>query len=321
MRILHVVPSYYPAVRYGGPVRSVHGLSRALAARGHDVHVYTTNVDGPSNADVPLRIPVNLDDISVWYFPTATGRRLYRSLEMGRALAQNIARFDVVHLHSVFLWPTTAAARVARTYGVPYLLAPRGMLVADLIRRKSWLAKRAWMAAFEQHNVAEAAAVHVTSEVEAKDIERLKLRCQRIIVVANGVDLPSSDAVANCSATALGQKPRTILFLDRVNWKKGLDRLIPAMVHLPGTHLVIVGDDHEGYRAVMESLASKLGIASRVRLLGPIHGPEKWALLKSVQVLALPSYSENFGNVILEAMIAACPVVTTPEVGLASVVR
>ena len=46
MKILHVVPTYYPAVRYGGPIRSVHGLASALAAQGHDVHVYTTNVDG-----------------------------------------------------------------------------------------------------------------------------------------------------------------------------------------------------------------------------------------------------------------------------------
>src|SRR5262245_6236583 len=138
MRILHVVPSYHPAVRYGGPVRSVHGLARALVTRGHEVHVYTTNVDGPSNADVPLRVSVDLDGVSVWYFPTTMGRRLYRSLDMDRALGMNMARFDIVHIHSVFLWPTTAAARTARACRVPYILAPRGMLVSDLIRRKSW---------------------------------------------------------------------------------------------------------------------------------------------------------------------------------------
>ena len=71
----------------------------------------------------------------------------------------------------------------------------------------------------------------------------------------------------------------------------------------------------------MEALAGNLGVASRVRFLGPVHGPEKWALLESAQVLALPSYSENFGNVVLEAMAVGCPVVVTPEVGLASVVR
>lgn len=319
MRILHVVPSYYPAVRYGGPIRSVHGLARALAGRGHDVHVYTTNVDGPSNADVPLGAPVNLNGVSVWYFPTATGRRLFRSPDMDRALRVNTVGFDVVHTHSVFLWPTTAAARAARAHRVPYVLAPRGMLVADLIRRKSWLAKRAWMAAFERRNVVGAAAVHVTSELEARDIERLGLRYQRIIIVANGTEVPEPKAHDNVAG--VDGKRRTILFLGRVNWKKGLDRLIPAMVHLPEAELVIAGDDHEGYRITMEALAGELGVASRVRFLGSVHGPEKRALLESAQVLALPSYSENFGNVVLEAMAIGCPVVITPEVGLASIVR
>src|SRR5262245_10785748 len=166
MRILHIVPTYYPATRYGGPIRSVHGLARSLAARGHVVHVYTTNVDGQENADVPLGTSVNLDGVSVWYFPTALGRRLYRSPAMSRALNINISGFDIVHTHSVFLWPTTAAARAARAHHVPYILAPRGMLVADLMRRKNSLAKRIWIAAFERQNVAAATAVHATSEVE-----------------------------------------------------------------------------------------------------------------------------------------------------------
>ena len=321
MRILHVVPSYYPAVRYGGPIRSVHGLARALGARGHDVHVYTTNVDGPLDADVPLRAPVNLDGVSVWYFPTATGRRLYRSLDMDRAFGMNIGSFDVVHTHSVFLWPTTAAARAARAHRIPYVLAPRGMLVADLIRRKSRLAKRAWMAAFERRNLEAAAAVHATSNLEADDIRRLGLRYRRIIIVANGAEMPEPGASGHNGVAGIGRERPTILFLGRINWKKGLDRLIPAMVHIPEAELVIAGDDDEGYRATMEALAGNLGVASRVRFLGPVHGPEKWALLNSAQVLALPSYSENFGNVILEAMAASCPVVVTPEVGLAVVVR
>jgi glycosyltransferase involved in cell wall biosynthesis len=71
LRILHVVASYYPAVRYGGPIRSVHGLAAALARQGHDVHVYTTNVDGDSLLDVPVDRPVLLDGVKVHYY----GRR------------------------------------------------------------------------------------------------------------------------------------------------------------------------------------------------------------------------------------------------------
>ena len=168
MRILYVVPSYLPSVRYGGPIHSVHALAAAIVKCGHEVHVYTTDVDGPNNSAVPLGQPVNRDGVNVWYFKTSMGRRLYRSPDMNRALWSSLKQFDIVHLHSVFLWPTCAAAHVARQLGIPYIIAPRGMLVSELIRRKSWLAKSAWIALFERRNIEQAAAIHVTSEIEIK---------------------------------------------------------------------------------------------------------------------------------------------------------
>ena len=191
MKILHVVPTYYPATRYGGPIRSVHGLASAVAAQRHEVHVYTTNVDGDGVLSVPLDRPVQLDGVNVWYFATSIGRRLYRSLRMGQALHANIADFDIVHLHSVFLWPTSAAAQAARKAGVPYVLSPRGMLVEDLIRRKSSLAKRAWITLFERRNIERAATVHLTSEVEASELRALGFRHPRLAVVANGIEMPT----------------------------------------------------------------------------------------------------------------------------------
>ena len=264
---------------------------------------------------------MKLEGVSVWYFPTSIGRRLYRSPQINRALCKNIAGFDVVHTHSVFLWPTTAAARAARAHKVPYVLAPRGMLVPDLIQRKNRLAKGAWIAAFERRNIETAAAVHATSKLEADDIRRLGLRYQRMLIVANGAEIPKPDDIPEKGITSVDWERPTILFLGRINWKKGLDRLIAAMVNLPEADLVVAGDDDENYRHRMEALAGNLGVGARVRFLGPLHGREKWMLLRSAQVLALPSYSENFGNVVLEAMAAGCPVVVTPEVGLASVVR
>src|ERR1700745_981289 len=115
MRILHVVPTYYPAVRYGGPIVAVHGLCRALAARGHELHVFTTNVDGTGITATPIATPVDLDGVQIRYFPCPLLRRLYWSPALGQALRDEIATFRLVHLHSVFLWPTWAAARAART--------------------------------------------------------------------------------------------------------------------------------------------------------------------------------------------------------------
>jgi glycosyltransferase involved in cell wall biosynthesis len=315
LRILHVVPSYYPAVRYGGPILSVRSLAQAQARRGDDVHVYTTNVDGQKESNVPVAQPVDDSSVRVWYFPTGIGRRLYRSPEMARALWNNLRSFDVVHLHSVFLWPTSAAAHVARTFGVPYLLAPRGMLVRELIDRKSTLIKRAWIMLLDRRNVERAAAVHATSAVEAEEILALGLHPRAIVTVANGVEIPDQQAKAGTAC-----RDRYILFLGRVNWKKGLDRLIPAMRQVSGARLLIAGNDEENYRPQLELLARQSGVADKLEFVGPVYGEDKWALVRGAEMLVLPSYSENFGIVALEAMACGCPVVLTSKVGMAGVV-
>jgi len=321
LRILHVVPSYYPAVRYGGPIKSVHALAIASVNRGHQVHVYTTNVDGPNNSEVPLGRPVDRDGVSVWYYGTNIGRRLYRSLDMGGALRSSLNTFDVLHLHSVFLWPTCAAARLAREFGVPYIVAPRGMLVKRLIDRRSSIAKRTWIALFERRNIEKAATVHVTSEVEWEELKELGFKPRRIALVPNGVDFPSTETTPNSMFHGLLQSRSLILFLGRINWKKGIDRLIPALAHVPEAELIIAGNDEENYIPSLVSLAQRSGVAERVRFLGPVDDTEKWGLLRKAKMLVLPSYSENFGNVILEAMAVGCPVIVTPEVGLAPTVR
>ena len=189
MRVLHVVPSYIPAYRYGGPIYSVHGLCKALAARNHDIHVFTTNVDGPNDSDVPLGIPVDIDGVKVWYFSSPYFRRIYWSLTMKKALKKHMPLFDLVHLHSIFLWPTWAAARACRACNVPYVLAPRGMLVKELIKRKSRWGKSVWIKFFERHNLERASTIHVTTKAEETRVRRFGFKLPVISVVPNGIDI------------------------------------------------------------------------------------------------------------------------------------
>ena len=307
-----MVPTYVPAWRHGGPILAVHGLCRALVERGHAVTVLTTDVHGDGRLDVPLGEPVKIDGVEVWYFPVRWPRRLYVSPALGRAARQVMNGFDLLHLHSVFLWPTSAAARAAERAGVPYVVSPRGMLVSDLIARRGRWRKRAWMLLAERRTLARAAALHVTSALEADEAARLGLPLPPVFTVPNGVDVPQE-----------GGEPREpfLLFLGRVSWKKGLDRLIPALARCPGVELKIAGNDEEGLRPELERLAGEAGVAGRVRFLGPVAGEEKASLLRRAAVLVLPSRSENFGNAVLEAMAAGCPVAVTPEVGLAATVR
>jgi glycosyltransferase involved in cell wall biosynthesis len=213
-----------------------------------------------------------------------------------------------------------AAARAAARAGVPYVIAPRGMLIRDLISRKSRWVKSAWIHLFERRTLAEAAAVHVTAEIEGKELRELQLPARAIACIPNGVDTPAEHA--SLAAGPYGSLPeRYVLFLSRINWKKGLDRLIKAWQWVPDVPLVIAGNDDEGYQPKLEELARSLGMADRVIFLGPVRDAHKWALYEQAQLFVLPSYSENFGNVVAEAMAMGCPVAVTPEVGIAPLVE
>jgi glycosyltransferase involved in cell wall biosynthesis len=320
LRLLQVVPSYYPAVRYGGPIRSVHALCVSLVRRGHQVSVYTTNVDGDRDSNVPLGTPVDMDGVSVHYFPVPALRRLFWSPALGKHLRKAVGGFDLVHLHSVFLWPTFGAARAAYRAGVPYVISPRGMLVGDVIRRKSRFIKSAWIALIERRSLAQAARVHVTAEIEGEEAKALRLALPRIFCVPNGVSWPSCHLALAAGPFAKVPLPYA-LFLSRINHKKGLDRLIRAWKWVPQLVLVIAGNDEEGYLSELKALAESEGVAKRLRFLGPVSDEHKWALYENAEMFVLPSYSENFGNVVAEAMAMACPVVITPEVGLAKLVQ
>lgn len=319
MRILHVVPSYIPAFRYGGPIRSVHGLCRALAARGHEVEVATTNVDGPGDSRVPLGTAVDLDGVKVFYFESPRLRRLYYAPAMYGFMKANMPRWDLVHTHSVFLWPTSAAAHLARTARRPYVVSPRGMLVADLIDRRSSLAKRAWIRFFERRNLEQAGAVHVTSEIERRELLALRISPRRLFEIPNGVDLHQR-AIQDPGASG-GPVRRYVLFLGRISWKKGLDRLISAMTHVPDADLVVAGPDDEDLWPALARQAAELGLTERVHRMEFVEGEEKRRLLARATAFALPSHSENFGNAVLESMAEGVPVVVTPEVGIAPYVQ
>jgi glycosyltransferase involved in cell wall biosynthesis len=113
-----------------------------------------------------------------------------------------------------------------------------------------------------------------------------------------------------------------VLFLGRLSWKKGLDRLLRAFARTPTGILAVVGTDDENFAPQLVKLAADLQIADRVRMLPrTVIGSEKERLFAAARPFVLPSYSENFGNTVLEAMRRGVPVVVTPEVGAAEIVR
>jgi glycosyltransferase involved in cell wall biosynthesis len=135
-----------------------------------------------------------------------------------------------------------------------------------------------------------------------------------VIVVPNGVELPDGNEDRP-------RDPESIVFLGRLSWKKRAEWAIRALVGCPIAELTIAGPDSEGLRSALEAVARECGVADRVQFAGAVDAAKREALLERASLLVLPSVSENFGNVVVEALAHGCPVVVTPGVGAAEVVR
>jgi glycosyltransferase involved in cell wall biosynthesis len=129
------------------------------------------------------------------------------------------------------------------------------------------------------------------------------------VVVPNGIDVEPRPGVA--------RDDRTLVFLGRVSWKKGLDRVIDALPSLPGVRFLIAGNDEEGLTPALTDRARARGVADRVAFVGPVYGSAKNELLARAALFVLVSTSENFGNAVLEALAMETPVVLSQDVGLA----
>ena len=335
MKILHVIPSFAPAWRYGGPISAAYGMTRALVKRGHKVTVFTTNIDGAGVLDVPIAKPVDVDGVETWYFPVEWPRWYYYSSELGRQLINHVADFDVVHIHSLFLWPTTAAARACRNAGVRYVSRPAGMLQADHLSASyfsnarsltSRLKKQLYLKTVGKSDINGAAGLHFTSQSEL-DSSTPEKYSPRKFVAPIGVDIPSVDNILSSDSAlkreSIHRDKQMILFLSRLDPVKGLDVLADAMQRLSSRDdwvLVVAGEGTSNYRHSLEEDFVQRGLAGRVEFKGMVIGENKWETLSSADIFVLPSYQDSFGVAAVEAMAAGLPVVVSDRVGVNDVI-
>jgi glycosyltransferase involved in cell wall biosynthesis len=198
------------------------------------------------------------------------------------------------------------------------------MLDRALIEQRNGAVKRAWIQLIESRNLARAAGIHLTSQEERRALADLDLVLAPMVVIPNGVDAPERFLLAAVSPELrkIVADGFEVLSFGRISWKKGLDRLIQSMTRLPEKRLVIAGHDENGEASKLRRLAEARGVADRVQFVARyLGGADKEALFSAASVFALPSLSENFGNVVAEAMIRGLPVVVTERVGAAELVR
>ncbi|MER3493027.1 MAG: glycosyl transferase group 1 [Mastigocladus sp. ERB_26_2] len=320
MHILQIVPSI--SLIYGGPSQMVLGLAPALAKEGVKVTVITTDSNGDNGQkplDVTLNVPIQKDGYEIIYFRCAPFRRYKFSLDLCKWLNRYIQKFDIAHIHALFSPISSAAAAICRQRQLPYILRPLGTLDPADLRKKKYL-KQIYAAILERGNIANAAALHFTSVQEAKISERFGV-ATRDLVIPLGV-IPPKKNEENLVRQQFGIAANIplVLFMSRIDPKKGLDLLIPALEKLLAEGLnfqfVLAGTNPQdpAYEQKIKSQIDNSSLRSHTSITGFVTGELKSSLLQAADLFVLPSYYENFGIAVAEAMVAETPVVISDQV-------
>jgi glycosyltransferase involved in cell wall biosynthesis len=241
-------------------------------------------------------------------FPSGLGpQRLGRSPLM-RAWLESEGRngmLRLIHNHSIWMMPNVYPGWVAKKYKVPYVVSPRGAFSEWAMASGSRI-KRIFWPLMQRPSLEAVTCWHATAESEYRDIRRLGFR-QPVAVIPNGVDIPEMPEKDE-------SQNHTLLFLGRIHPKKGLDMLLPAWKAIqdrfPSWRLRIVGPDNSGYLIKMHRFASDLGL-QRVEFYGPLYGKDKWTAYRNADLFILPSYSENFGMAVAEALASGLPAIVS----------
>ena len=279
----------------GGPSRSVPMFVRGLALEGVDITIMVIKsgdmnlhaLDG-TNAKVRL-LPTN-----------------YKKSELESLIKQE--KFDVIHGQCIWE-PLFHQMRVlADKYHIPFILTPRGTLEPWSLRQSKWKKKIArWL--YQDNDLRRCACIYATAELEAQHIRELGFN-NPICIIPNGIETEGYPCRTDKSIVK-----KQILFLSRVHPKKGIEFLVDAFARLHNEFqdwsVVIVGNGEDDYRQSLRNRVRGLGLEGCISILNPVFGKAKMQLYQESSIFCLPSYSENFGMVIAEALSCGVPAITT----------
>ena len=300
MRILNVITSLS---RFGGgPSRSVQGLVAGLNAAGVETWLMTIK-----HGEMPW-----IDGVAHF----ANGRPFENVLLKVKP--------DIVHLHGLWSLGLHRCAAICKRWHVPYVIAPRGMLEPWSLQQK-WLKKRIARWLYQDRDLKCAAALHATAESEAEQFRKLGFK-NSIIVSPNGVNVPKKDKNSTLQIqlkTPTDPDHRRVLFVSRMHPKKGVMELVEAWRQVVSggveewrswnVELVytVSGELEKEYEAKVKARVKELGLEDQFIFTGALNDDEKWEAYARADLFVLPTYSENFGIVVAEALWAGVPVITT----------
>ncbi|HOG10876.1 MAG TPA: glycosyltransferase [Smithella sp.] len=326
MRLLIVLPSYEPAWQYGGVVSCMSILCRGLAAEGIDVTVYTTNASG---TEAPLNVvvdkPIDIGGVHVWYFKSLFGSKSnFASRDLINKMRKTIHDFDVVYISAVWQWLGVSAANICIAGNVPYIIGTHGSFAYSL-RNKSKYRKLLYKALFLNRIIKKATAVHITTADEINEARGWLDDCH-CVRIPNAVDHNKFKAVP--LRKEFRQKHNipmhapVIITAGRADWKKRTDLLIQALAENESWYLIVAGPtDTERKTLEWKALARALGISDRIIWPGFLSGKDLLEAYSSSDLFALVSENENFGMVVVEAMLCGLPVMVSKEVAVWALIK
>lgn len=325
MKILIFTP--YIGSHYGGISKVVKEIAQALSSPQINVDLITTNANNLDKIQVPLNKWIHEKNYRIRYFSCWCRQDFIISLPLLNWLIQHIADYDIVHTHTVFAPIVSFIHWLCQVRRIPYIMTPHGMLEPWALSYKAWK-KRTYYNLLELPALQKASAIHVIANVEAYNVKSLGF--EHLVTVPNGIHRQEFENFPE--AEVFYQRfPETrsktlILFLGRIDPKKGLDLLAPAFatVHakFPHTHLVVAGPDNIGFLSTAQHYFLQAGCLDAVTFTGMLTGELKYASLAVANLFVAPSYSEGFSMSVLEGMASGLPCVITagcnfPEAAMA----
>lgn len=312
IRTLHIIDRLDK--KLGGSVQATLGVCKYLAQAGQPVEAAGSIGPGDQLDHLERDFP----EFCINQFPRSFPKRYANSAEFARWLPTVLARYDLVEIHAIFSAFTLRAAAICRALGKPYLVRPHGSLDPfDL--RKHALLKKIIGPTLIRTMLEGASAILLTAPWEAERLESYGANVLKVVL-----PLPVALPAGKGNGSAFRQKhsiPQdaiVVLFMSRIDYKKGLDFLIPALARLkpdiPQLWFVMAGTGPADFVQRVNGWIFDHGLRSFTSEVGFVGGQEKLDALAAADVFALPSLNENFGIVNIEAMHAGVPLLISDEV-------
>ncbi|NJL10182.1 MAG: glycosyltransferase [Calothrix sp. SM1_7_51] len=314
MKVLVITP--YLGSNYGGISKIVVEQCQTLKNQDITLDVVTTNANTTEKLEQPLNVWLTKNNYRIKYFDCWHRNDFIISFRLINWVFNNVANYDLVHIHTIFAPMISLITLVCQFRKIPYVVAPHGMLEPWALAYKAWK-KTLYFNLLEKSSLTKAQAIHVTGSSENEHIKSLGFK--NSVLIPNGIARQELELLPDPEIFYQqfpGTRNKTlILFLGRIDPKKGLDLLAPAFAkvrdNFPEIHLVIAGPDSIGFMSTVKDYFSQVGCLDAVTFTGMLTGSLKYAALAVANLYIAPSYSEGFSMSILEGMASGLPCIIT----------